>query len=61
MQLEETLRHCTFIVACREYFGIRQGQTLQQFAAEIRELTTEDKASLTQMFRSVGLDATKTN
>lgn len=54
------LKHCSFIAACREFFGLKDGQTLQQFAQEIRELTPDDKAEMIQMFRSVGFDATKT-
>lgn len=53
------LKHTSFVGACREFFGIKSGQTLQEFAAELRQLTPEDKAEMVQLFRQVGLDATK--
>lgn len=58
--MPETLKNCTFIMACREFFGMLPGQTLQEFAKEIRELPTKDKADMIEMFKSVGYDATKT-
>lgn len=54
------LKHCTFIMACREFFGLKTGQTLQEFAAEVRALEPKDRADMIEMFRSVGYDATKT-
>lgn len=57
----ENLKHCTFIMACREFFGHKPGQTLQEFAAEVRALTAEDRQAFIAMFRTVGYDATKTS
>lgn len=57
---EEVLKHVTFIMACRSFFGMKPGQTLQEFAAEIRALSLEDKTAFIEMFRTVGFDATKT-
>jgi hypothetical protein len=54
------LKYTTFIMACREFFGNKPGQTLQEFAAEVRALTPEDRAEFIAMFRTVGYDATKT-
>lgn len=54
------LKNCTFMMACREFFGLKHGQTLAEFASEIRALTPVDKADLIDMFRTVGYDATKT-
>lgn len=53
------LKHCTFMMACREFFGAN-GKTLQEFAAEVRALTPKDRADLIEMFKTVGYDATKT-
>jgi len=55
----ENLKLCSFIQACREFFGILPGEPLQQFAAEVKALTPEDKQELIMLFRSVGFDATK--
>lgn len=54
------MKHCTFVMACREFFGLKDGQTLQQFAAELKELSQTDRKEFVEMFRSVGYDATKT-
>lgn len=35
-----------FAVAARQFFGLREGQTLIGFAKELKDLTAEDKAEL---------------
>ena len=35
-----------FIVACSKFFGIKPGQSLLQFAGEVRQLTDIDKEDL---------------
>jgi len=57
---EQVLKNCTFIMACREFFGMLPGQTLQEFAKEVRELTTDEKKYFIELFTTVGYDATKT-
>jgi hypothetical protein len=54
------LKHCTFIMACREFFGMLPGQTLQDFAKEVKELSPAERTQFIEMFRTVGYDATKT-
>jgi hypothetical protein len=54
------MKHCSFIQACREFFGLKDGQTLKEFVDEIRQLSVDDKAELILLFRNVGYDATKT-
>lgn len=54
------MRVMTFMMSCREFFGTKPGQTLQEFASEIRELTPEDKAYFIELFKTVDIDATKT-
>ena len=49
----------SFTAACKHYFGYRQGQTLGEFMAEIKELTTEDRAYLTKLFPSIGIEIAK--
>ena len=49
----------SFIAACRKFFGTKPGQTLQDFAAEIKSLTPQDKIDLIAMFKTVDIDATK--
>ena len=55
----DDMKQMTFIQACRTFFGMLPGETLQQFVAEMRALTPEDKAELVILFRNVGIDATK--
>jgi hypothetical protein len=55
------LKHTSFIAACREFFGMKFGQTLQEFAKEVKELTPEDRVEMIALFRTVGYDATKVN
>ncbi len=38
-----------FIVACKAYFGMLPGQTLQQFKEEVAALTPADRAELAPM------------
>ena len=59
-QTEMEMRECGFMVACKEYFGFKDGQGLPQFMAEIRELTDADKAYFTALFPSVGYVITST-
>jgi hypothetical protein len=33
----------TFVVGCKKFFGTRKGQSLSEFAKEIRELTEDDR------------------
>ena len=44
-----------FVVACKMFFGFKEGQKPSDFAAEIRELTAEDRAELTQHFTALGM------
>lgn len=45
-----------FVSACKEYFGLKEGQTLTQFAQELKALTAKDKADLSAMFATVGYE-----
>jgi uncharacterized protein YcgL (UPF0745 family) len=36
----------SFMNACRHFFGQKPGQTLQQFGAEIKQLTEADRAEI---------------
>jgi hypothetical protein len=53
------MKLCSFMVACKEYFGFREGQNLSGFMAEIKELTDDDRAYFTALFPSVGYQITK--
>lgn len=56
----EIAKPVTFVMACRTFFGVKPGQSLQEFVVELRELTPGDKADFIAMFATIGVDATKT-
>lgn len=59
--MEQELKSMSFIAACRTFFGILPNQQLSEFAKEVKALTDKDRTDLIEMFKTVGIDATKTN
>ena len=57
----DELKQMTFVQACKTFFGLLPNETLLEFAQELRQLTPQDKLELIEMFRSIGIDATKTS
>ena len=55
------MREMTFIAACRSFFGPKDGQSLLEFAKEVKELTPKDRADMVEMFKAVDIDATKSS
>lgn len=51
----------SFAVACSKFFGKLPNQSSLDFIKEIKALTPGDKADLIEMFKTVGIDATKTS
>lgn len=49
-------KKCSFIAACKEYFGFLPGQKLMDFKHEIEKLTADDRAYLSKEFVKVGYD-----
>ena len=45
-----------FAVAMKGYFGIEEGKTIRDFAAELRELTFEDKMEFAAGLRKNGIE-----
>lgn len=43
------IKPASFIVACKEYFGFHPEQSLQEFQAEVKQLTAEDRAEMAPM------------
>lgn len=39
----------TSVVILKNYFGLKPGQGLKDFAAEVKELSVEDKRELTEL------------
>ena len=40
---------------CKRYFGLNLGQTLQEFAAEMRMLSEQEKEDLVRYFNEMGM------
>jgi len=57
MKTDELVRKMTFVAACRIHFGVRPGDGLRDFVAELKALTPEDRIELTALFAEQGIDA----
>ena len=44
----------SFMMGCRDFFGIQPGQTLMQFRDEIKALTLTDREEIAQGLRDNG-------
>lgn len=53
------LKSMTFVAACNSHFGRKPGQSLAEFAAELKALPDKDRAELIEMFKTIGIDAAK--
>ena len=45
----------SFVARCREFFGLKEGQKLTEFATELRALTHKDKLDLCAEFERAGM------
>ena len=43
----------TFVMACKEFFGVKPGQSLAQFAGELRDIPPADKAELAALLTPI--------
>ena len=46
----------SFIKACREHFGYREGTGLKEFSIELKELTEKDRAEMKVMFEAIDIE-----
>jgi intergrase/recombinase len=46
----------SFVKACRDFFLMKEGQKLMEFAAELKELTDKDRADFVDMFKTIGIE-----
>ena len=49
----------TFAARCKAYFGMLPDQSLQDFAKELKDLTTEDKLEFWEAFNAMGLETAR--
>lgn len=40
------MKEMKFASACKDFFGLKQGDTLKEFAAELKSLTEKDRAEI---------------
>jgi len=60
MTLDEMpMEKSTLVAACYVHFGLKHGQMFSEFVQEIKRLTPMDKVELVEMFKVIGVDATK--
>lgn len=52
---EATAKPMGFVGRCKEFFGLKQGQALTQFAAELKALSQDEKMELHRQFNAMGL------
>lgn len=46
----------SFMSACKQFFGTREGQTALDFAREVRALTDEDRTEIANGLRQNGIE-----
>ena len=48
-----------FVVACKRYFGLKSGQKMSEFAAELKALTPKDREEMApQLSKALGVTVT---
>lgn len=50
----DTTKTFTFMSACRDYFGTKEGQTAMDFGKELKQLTEADRAEIKQGLEAIG-------
>lgn len=45
----------TLMVRCKQFFGLRPGQSLREFGDEFARLTEDDKQELVELFNEAGM------
>lgn len=50
----EQTKSFTFMSACRDFFGTKEGQTAMEFGKELKELTEADRAEIKAGLQKLG-------
>lgn len=45
-----------FASAMKQFFGLKTGQTIMQFGAELRDLSLDEKKQFAEMLRGQGIE-----
>jgi len=51
----------SFVAACKDFFGTKEGQTPLQFMKEVKELTPKDREEITEGLVKNGYEITPSN
>lgn len=46
----------SFVICLKKFFGLKSQQTLKEFVAEVKQLTTSDREELTGMLEKGGYE-----
>ena len=49
----------TLAARCKEFFGLKPGETTPEFMQEFRELTEKDRNELVEHFNAAGMPTTR--
>lgn len=49
-------KRLTFMASCRDFFGLKDGQTAMDFGKELKELTPDDRAEIKAGLEKLGYE-----
>lgn len=52
------MKKLSFLAACREFFGTKEGQTALEFAKEVRQLNDADRVEIAAGLLQHGIEVT---
>lgn len=50
------MKKLTFMASCRDFFGLKEGQTAMEFGKELKELTETDRAEIKVGLQKLGYE-----
>lgn len=50
------IKKLTFMSACRDFFGLKDGQTAMEFGKELKALTEQDRAEIKDGLQRLGYE-----
>jgi hypothetical protein len=50
------MKKLTFMAACRDFFGVKEGQTAMDFGKELKQLNEADRAEIKAGLEKIGYE-----
>lgn len=50
------MKKMTFMASCRDFFGLKEGQTAMEFGKELKELTDKDRSEIKEGLQKLGYE-----